>query len=408
MQFESVTRADGDGCHRRQGVGVEVRKGRVQQSVRPGVVVVEVRQSRFAVVVEARHPASTADVGRQRRDVTVGQLLQVLEHSGEVGVEPLDHLTRTEIPHAQQVTGATVQDQRPGEPEPHLRTRIDAVGRMAVDVGLLAGGHVQPHQGGPVRVAVGADPEALAVGGDGHREDAERVVGPVVGGERAQRLRGRLPAGHLHVAAVGQRHREQLTGPAAEPRGDGAGVLGQQREVAGGDVQFVGVVQIGPSLVHSDERLARAVGQQFEVRPDAGERREVDDRRGRIVEVHPVHVPVLVAAVVLGVEQPPRVVGPLVVQHAAGLIGRHAAGVVGIGGVRALYPHVQTVPPGREEGDSAAVGRDGGRGPVRGLEQVFDGDAVVGCHALHRTPGRCGTVKRHRRHPSWRRGVEYP
>ncbi len=135
-----------------------------------------------------------------------------------------------------------------------------------------------------------------------------------------------------------------------------AGILGDQREFAGGDVEFVNVEQRdvpvvghhrGPAVADLAERHGHRTG---------GERREVDGGSVGVVEVDAVDVPVLVAVGVLQIDQPPRVVGPFEVHHAAVRVGRHAPGLRGA--VEVLDPHVQAVLPGGQERDTRPVGRD--------------------------------------------------
>ena len=76
-----------------------------QQPALAGGVVVEVGEPGFAVVGEADDPALPALVGGQRAEVTVGQLLQVGQHLGEVRVQWLDHLPLTEIARPEQFAG---------------------------------------------------------------------------------------------------------------------------------------------------------------------------------------------------------------------------------------------------------------------------------------------------------------
>src|SRR5918998_5680946 len=110
------------------------------------------------------------------------------------------------------------------------------------------------------------------------------------------------------------------------------------------------------------------------------ESRQVDRRGVRIVQVDPVDVVVLVAARVLQVQQPARIVGPLVAQHAAGLVRGHAPRLGAA--VEVLDPDVEPVPPRRQVGDPGAVRRDRRARAIGWSKKVLNCDDVGYCHVV--------------------------
>jgi hypothetical protein len=296
-------------------------------------------------------------------------------HFGEVRVQRVDDLTFAEVAHAEQFAGRPALDQRRRVSGGAAERHCEFEARVAVDLGLLAGGQVEPHQPGAVATPVGADPHAGAVRSDLHRHHTHRVVRAVPRRHRAQ-LAGRgVPAGDLEVAILGERGGEQLAVAARQPALSGTGALGQHREFAGGDVEFV-QVDLGhvPGVEMHDRLPGPPVGHVEGEHPRPRKRRQVDRRGVRIVQVDPVDVVVLVAARVLQVEQPARIVGPLVAQHAAGLVRGHAARV-GVG-VEVLDPDVEPVLPRRQVGDPGSVRRDRRARAIGWSEEVLNRDDV--------------------------------
>src|SRR4029077_14636778 len=94
--------------------------------------------------------------------------------------------------------------------------------------------------------------------------------------------------------------------------------------------------------------------------------------------VNPIHVPVLVTVVVLDVEQPTRIVGPLIAEHAAVVIGGHISCVVVR--VDALHPDMEAVLPRSQICDSGSVRRD--RGTVRVGELKRSSTVMISRNAM--------------------------
>ncbi len=248
---------------------------------------------------------------------------------------------------------------------------------MAVDLGLHAGVDVDADQSDAVAALVGADPDAGAVRGDLGGGDAHRIVNAGVAGDGAQCPGSLVPAGQFHIAVGGHGRVEQFAVAAAQPLHDIAGIFREQREIAGGDVQFVRIEQFGIALVELDDGLARPPLGQREHGPHPGERGEIDGRGARGIEVDAVDVPVLVAAAVLQVQQPPRIVGPVIDVHAACRVGGDTAGVVRQIAccTDALHPDVQAVvAPRRQVGDAVAVRRYRREEPLGWAEEVLHRD----------------------------------
>ncbi|MEI5133132.1 hypothetical protein RB199_14240 [Streptomyces libani] len=309
---------------------------------------------------EVRDPSLPAVVGRELSEVSVGERLQVPQYGGEARVYRADLLPFPEVAHAEQRAGAPVTDQRRRQTGDGAPGPVEVQGRVAVDFGFRSGGQVDPDHAGEVSASRRTDPHTGSVRGHLERVDPHRVVGAIEGGDQLQLARRRVPARQREVALLGQGAGEQLAVGAPQPAVHVARVLSQNGEFTGHDVNLRQVELFGLPGVELHDHLARAFGGQVQLqdlRPGKG--REVNHGGVRILEVDPVDVPVLVAVGVLGVEQPARIVGPVVADHAAGLVSGHAPRV-GVA-VDAAHPHVQPVLPRREPGDPGAVRRD--RGP---------------------------------------------
>lgn len=122
-------------------------------------------------------------------------------------------------------------------------------------------------------------------------------------------------------------------------------------------VEFVGVERPEVASVEQQGHLPRADrgGGESQNR-GSGEGGEVDRLRPRGVEVGTVQVPPLLPSVILEVEQPTRIVGPLEALYAAGLVGGDGPGLGS--GFEVPDPDVEPGPPGREERHPGAVRRD--------------------------------------------------
>ncbi|MFB7496387.1 hypothetical protein ACFC09_17150 [Streptomyces sp. NPDC056161] len=217
---------------------------------------------------------------------------------------------------------------------------------MAVDLGLDSGGQVDPDQASEVGALHGSDPDTSSVGGHLERLDTHRVVGAVEGGDQVEFARHRVPARQIDVAFRGEVAGEQLAAGTPHPVVHMARVLGENGEFAGRDVGLRQVELFELPGVELHDRLARTFDGQMHIQDlHPGEGGEVNHGGVRIVEIDPVDVPVLVTAGVLGVEQPARVVGPVVRAHTADLV-RGDAPCVRVA-VDAAHPHVQPVLPRR-------------------------------------------------------------
>jgi hypothetical protein len=152
----------------------------------------------------------------------------------------------------------------------------------------------------------------------------------------------------------------------------------------GGDVDAEDVDALDPG-VHPGQHAAghrrqRLDGEHPRTRSHRG---QVDGRLRDVphppVEVDAVQVPVLVPVGVLQVEQPPRVVGPVVGgDPAAGVVGDRDGVVVGL--VHAADPDVAPPPVRREVGDPGAVRGDRGDGERRLGEELLHRDHGLNCH----------------------------
>jgi hypothetical protein len=174
--------------------------------------------------------------------------------------------------------------------------------------------------------------------------------------------------------------REQLASSAGQPADYLTGVLGEQAEIAGRDLEFVHVHLIESPPVELDDGLAGPARGQLEERLRPRERGEVDGSCIGGVGIDSVYVPVLVAVAILQVQQPPGIVCPLVDVHAAVVVGGDAPrfGV----GVKPLHPDVEPVLPRGQICESGAVGGDRRARPDGRVEQVFHGDRSGSCHEL--------------------------
>ncbi len=249
-----------------------------------------------------------------------------------------------------------------GVSSPVTRSSLgDRVGRVD------DGGGRQP---GQVAVPVGADPRTGTVRGELERLDAQRVVGAVERDDRAQCPRPGLPPRQLDGTVKRPGMGVQLPVRRAQPPGDLAGVLGQHREVTGGDVEPEEVELRELPAVQTQDRLARPPDLRFEAYDlGTGEGGEIDRLGIRVLQVDPVEVPVLISVAVLFVEQPPRIVGPVVGMPAAVVVGGDTARL--LIRIDALHPDVQSFPPLRRVGDPGAVGRDRGPGTDGRAEEVL-------------------------------------
>ncbi|MDH6192368.1 hypothetical protein M2168_005400 [Streptomyces sp. CZ24] len=140
----------------------------------------------------------------------------------------------------------------------------------------------------------------------------------------------------------------------------------------------------GIPAVGGEHRLPRPRGRKLQI-CDArtGKRRQVDSRCVRDVEIDSVQVTVLVAALIPGIEQPPRIIRPVIAQQVAVLRGDPP---------RLLRrfdtpdPQVQTVLPRSQISNLCAIRRDRGpRTPWR-REELLNADDRRQCHI---SPSRC-------------------
>ncbi len=159
-----------------------------------------------------------------------------------------------------------------------------------------------------------------------------------------------------------------------DPVADVAGVLGHQLEGPRDEVDAVQVERARVPLVHGDEHVGRIRrGDVDEHDPHALEGGQVPGRLRRSVELGHVEVEVLVASLVLDVEDPLAVTAPAPAHDPPDVVVGDARGVV-IGPREGPHPHVEPVLLRREVAELGAVGADLAPCPLGVLEEVLDGD----------------------------------
>ncbi|MFJ8934521.1 hypothetical protein ACIRL0_02245 [Streptomyces sp. NPDC102365] len=306
-------------------------------------------------MVEGDDPALSLAVRGEGGHVAVGESAQLAENVGEVGGQRPDDGAFAEVPHTDEVPGAAVEDQRVGEGGEDGCARVDVEPGVTVDLGLLPGAQIDVDDPGVLAVAVGADPGARAVRGELEGLQVQWVVRAGKGDDAAHGARLRFPTGQFDVPVLTQSVSVHRAVGCVHQGAGGAGVPGEHREFAGGDVEFVEVEHRRVTVVEVQDRTAGPAGGQIESDdPSAGEGGEVDGIAVRVVEVDAVEVVVLVPVAVLFVQQPARVVGPVVAQDAAPGVGGDASGLSLA--VEILDPDVEPVTPGSQVGELRAVG----------------------------------------------------
>ncbi len=344
--------------HGSEGAGVELGPGPEKELAGAGLGVEQERGARLPVVVEGHHPRRLVVVHRQPGQVAVVQRRRLAPLALEVVVEEGDLHPVEHVGHRQQLAGAPPQDRA---------AEVDL--GMGVDVGLLGGGDVEADQAGEVAAPGRAHPQCGPVG----REAVDAALVLVgVDGEGAELLVLAGPHEDL-VVALGRlgRRRQQVAGRVGVPAGDVAGVLGHQLQRPGDEVEAVDVEALGIPLVHRDQQGGGVgIGDVDDPRPHALERRQVHRHVLGPAEVGGVDVEVLVAALVLGVQDAGGVAAPEVAADAAGVVMGDTDVVVG---PHRAHPHVQAVVLRGQVRQPGAVGADLAAGLLGVLEEVLDG-----------------------------------
>ena len=262
-------------------------------------------------------------------------------------------------------------------------------------VGLRVGGQRLLHAGPRVEAAqlgrVGADAaqqiELAVVAGEAGHAGGEHVLGAPL--RQLDELAGRAGPVHQHGAAVGRQHLGPANAQAmvGDPADGADVVLGHQRPLAGPEVDLVHVVQLRVAVVEADQDL---VGVRALDRDDL---RLHLLERGQVARLaaggrHRVHVPVLVAALVLDVDDVLAVLGPEVLADAAQLVGGDDRVILLADGLDEDVEHALVR---RQVGQPLAVGRQPGRGLDRVAEQHLARDErhrVVGGALARCSSGR--------------------
>ena len=192
--------------------------------------------------------------------------------------------------------------------------QIDALVRIAFDLGRGAGGHIQHFQLGQVqRALVGGEVDILAAGIE---IEWAAILEHAAAVQRLEAV-GIDPQG-FGVAALGGSHRQaQRPGIIELPDRNLVGIFAQQFFLARGDAQFVQVMPLRVAVIQSDiqnVRLGLGHGKNlrsnpFEIRQRAGRRHAALRIRGQL-RVDRIDVEVLIAAGVLHVQDVLRIVAP--------------------------------------------------------------------------------------------------
>ncbi|MBM7440505.1 hypothetical protein [Streptomyces sp. HB132] len=208
------------------------------------------------VVGEGDDPALSRAVRGEGSHVAVGKFAQVVEDVGEVGGERPDDGAFAEVPHADEVLGAAVEDQRRGEGGEDGGARVDVEAGVAVDHGFLAGVQVDVDDPCVLAVAVGADPGAGSVRGELEGLQVQWMVGAGEGGDAAHGARLRFPSRQFDVPVLAQPVSVHRPVGCVHKGAGATGVLNEHREFAGGDVKFVEVEHRWVAVVEVQDGLA--------------------------------------------------------------------------------------------------------------------------------------------------------
>ena len=351
--LEAVARLVGDPLHRRQRLARHLVEDRVLPRQRLRLAVEEVRRSRLDVAPRADDVLLLVAGRRPERDVGVRQLALEPLVVGLVGlVPPVVALPFVDVVRADQFVG-DVREQRAPEIHPALRVGLDEL--------LLAAGDVQQRQARQVGVTLaGFEVDALAVLVEPHGPARLEDAAFVDLGEPAF-----VDAQDLGVALVRRADGEaQLVLQVEFPAGDTIGVLSNQRPLAGRDLQSIDVVPRGIAVVDANEHhVGIHLRHLVDEGPDAlglGEvarQRHLGPCRRRGGGIDRVHVEVLVAALILDVQDELPVATPEELADGPLRVGRDRFGLVeGLG--RGLDPDVAGALERPDEGDVLAVRRD--------------------------------------------------
>ena len=290
---------------------------------------------------------------RAKIDLFARQLpLQQLVVGLEALALPVDADLVVDVGGRDEVVGALGED-RAAEVHPVQRIGFDQL--FAARLG------VEQHEAGQVRVAlVGRHVDAPAVLVETHREAGLENVARVDFLEAVA-----VDAEDFRVAVLGRAGGQpELVLAIEHPAGQPLGVLAQERPLAGRELHLVEVVPGGIAVVEPDvDRVRVGLGHRVDEGPGAFRRGHVARRRhplsggGGSGRIDGVDVEVLVAALVLHVEDELAVLAPEVAgDRALGLGGDGPGRLEGL--VDALDPDVARAVEGLDEGDVPAVGRE--------------------------------------------------
>ena len=157
-------------------------------------------------------------------------------------------------------------------------------------------------------------------------------------------------------------------------------VLLYQASLSGADVYAVELMELGRAIVEADDNLVGKIGaHRLNLGPDPAQRGQVPSLPHG--EVDAVGVPVLVAALVLQVEDVPIRVLPEIDTYASDFVvsDRHSGGRI-VGGTD---PNIEHAIDRRQVGQSSAVGAQGGQGPVGIAKKDFTRDQRAGLLVRH-------------------------
>ena len=337
---EPVAARDLHRGHGRELIRRQPRPRAEQELALAGLAVEQVRGAGVDVAVEGDGPHALVGVAAGDARVAVRDLPHPLEVAGEALVERVHHKAVAQVGGAQQRAVLVADD---GHSE---------VGHLVlVEHGLLAGGDVDGHQARAVRTLRAAHPHHAAVGVEPVGLAAVLVVEL---GQHAEVILLGVPHQQLVIAAgslgVGAQH---LAVAVSHPPDDVAGVLCHGSEVAGAQVEPLHIEHRAVAPVGADDDLVGGgTRHRHNAGPHAVERSEIAG--GAVTgHVHHHHVVVLVATLVLAVQDVLRVAGPRIAHHPAVGVAGHGHGIAALD---RPHPHVQQSVERREPRDHGAVG----------------------------------------------------
>ena len=301
-QRQAVARCDHHWAHRRQRLPIERGTGAEEVAGRAGAPPVEVEEA-WGVVRHVRHDPDIV-VQRPADDMQLAwrHAFEVRQVVGHGGIEHPPRLAlvgeRGSLRHAR----ARVQQ--------HV---VQVGAGVLREHGAGAGRDVDRHQRRRVAPAAVGGEERRAGGVEAARLGRQRVL--VLD---AHELAPTVVAGleHVHAAVLGHAHGQAHAQIVVADEVREARVFEHQLSLTRLEVDRMDVVVLRVAVVQTDQHAFRVPRAQVQdARLHAGQRRQVGVLHR--VHVHAVQAPVLVAAVVLQVQQVVAVVGPLIDADAA-------------------------------------------------------------------------------------------